>query len=231
MLAFVRWAGRLALLGFLAVPASAQTVASSANDPTAGVGAALAALLGQERSALAALPEAHLVTLTQEPPPAFSLFGRPAAPRVMWDAAWLAAQPEAQGDAQFECLKQALYFEARGEPILGQVAVAEVILNRVDDRAFPSTICGVVKQSNGRGCQFSYYCDGRSDQMRDAQAASRVGKVARALIDGAPRVLTDGATYFHAFWVRPSWRLEFQRTAQIGVHTFYRKPLRTAAIN
>ncbi|WP_372840079.1 cell wall hydrolase [Phaeovulum sp.] len=220
-------AGRLALLLLLAVPASAQTVLSSANDPT-GVGPTLAALFGQEHVALATLPAAHLETLTQEPKPAFSLFGRREAVVPVYDDAWLAAQPEATaGDTQFECLRQALYFEARGEPIAGQIAVGEVILNRVGDPAFPNTICGVVKQSNGRGCQFSYYCDGRSDKLGDADAAAQVGKVARALIDGIPRQLTEGATFFHAYWVRPAWRLDFERTTQIGVHTFYRKPLST----
>ncbi len=219
-------AGRLALLLLLAVPASAQTVLSSANDPS-GVGPTLAALFGQEHVALATLPAAHLEELTQEPQQAFSLFGRREAAAPVYDAAWLAAQPEAKGDAQFECLRQALYFEARGEPIAGQIAVGEVILNRVSDPAFPNTICGVVKQSNGRGCQFSYYCDGRSDKLGDTEAAARVGKIARALINGLPRQLTEGATFFHAFWVRPAWRLDFERTTQIGVHTFYRKPPRT----
>ncbi|MDP1669456.1 cell wall hydrolase [Phaeovulum sp.] len=227
MSVMVQWAERLALLLFLAVPAAAETAVSTSNDP-AGVGPALAVVLGQERTALAALPEQHFAALTEEPQQPFSLFGRREAPGVIIDGQWLAAQPEATGDAQFECLRQALYFEARGEPVSGQVAVAEVILNRVADPAFPNTICGVVKQSNGRGCQFSYYCDGRTDTMRDLAAVSRVGKVARALIDGAPRALTGGATFFHAFWVRPSWRLDFERTTQIGVHTFYRKPVRTA---
>ena len=223
----IKWAERLALLLFVAVPASAEPILSSSND-TSGVGPALAAIFGQERVALAALPDEHLAELTQEPSPRAGLFGRRTEPGFVYNAGWLAAQPEASGDAQFQCLKQALYFEARGEPIIGQVAVAEVILNRVADPAFPNTICGVVKQSNPRGCQFSYYCDGRSDAMHDREAASRVGKVARALIDGSPRTLTAGATYFHAFWVRPSWRHDFERTTQIGVHTFYRKPVRTA---
>ncbi|MBW6505512.1 MAG: cell wall hydrolase [Rhodobacteraceae bacterium] len=223
----LRLAERLALLLFLAVPASADPVLSSSNTP-AGVGPALDAVFGQERIALAALSDAHLAALTQDPAPRTNPFARRTEPTIAYTAAWLAAQPEASGDAQFQCLKEALYFEARGEPIAGQVAVAEVILNRVADPAFPNTICGVVKQSNARGCQFSYYCDGRSDTMRDAEAASDVGKVARALIDGSPRTLTEGATFFHAFWVRPSWRHEFERTTQIGVHTFYRKPLRTA---
>ena len=75
---------------------------------------------------------------------------------------WLMAQPAPEGDAEWQCLTEALYFEARGESLEGQIAVAEVILNRVDSPLYPRTVCGVVKQRGGGGCQFSYTCDGRS---------------------------------------------------------------------
>ncbi len=77
--------------------------------------------------------------------------------KIAYDSVWLASQPAAKGGAEFECLATALYFEARGEGIKGQAAVAEVILNRVESPQFPRTVCGVVNQSNGRGCQFSYH--------------------------------------------------------------------------
>lgn len=220
------WVGGTILLLALAGAAGAEVALSQSNDPNAAVGQTLANLLGYERSALSALPDARLTALTREP--AARRSARPGAP-IVFDDAWLAAQPEATGDAEFECLAQALYHEARGETPAGQAAVGEVILNRVDDPAFPGSICGVVRQGNGQGCQFSYICDGRSDAMRDTAAASRAGKIARALIDHAPRVLTEGATYFHARWVRPTWARRFTQTTQIGVHLFYRKPLRTAS--
>ncbi len=80
--------------------------------------------------------------------------------------------PASAGDAQSQCLAQAIYFESRGEPLDGQIAVAEVVLNRVDDRRFPKTVCGVTRQGvgSGRGCQFSYACDGNSDVMKSAAA-------------------------------------------------------------
>jgi spore germination cell wall hydrolase CwlJ-like protein len=136
---------------------------------------------------------------------------------------WLMAQPDPTGDAQWECLTQALYFEARGEGLEGQIAVAEVILNRVDSPLYPRTVCSVVKQRGGGGCQFSYVCDGRT-RMREADAADRAGRIARAMLDGAPRLLTDGATHFHTRGVRPSWSKRFARTASIGSHLFYRQP-------
>jgi spore germination cell wall hydrolase CwlJ-like protein len=138
--------------------------------------------------------------------------------------AWLMARPAPEGDAEWQCLTEALYFEARGESLDGQVAVAEVILNRVDSPLYPGTVCGVVKQRGGGGCQFSYVCDGRTDRMREKDAADLAGRVARAMLDGAPRVLTKGATYFHTRSVRPSWAKRFARTATIGAHLFYRRP-------
>lgn len=136
---------------------------------------------------------------------------------------WLMAQPAPDGDAQWECLTQAIYFEARGERLEGQIAVAEVILNRVDSPLYPRTVCGVVKQRGGGGCQFSYVCDG-STRMREKGAADLAGRIARAMLDGAPRVLTDGATHFHTRGVRPSWSKRFAKTAAIGDHLFYRQP-------
>ncbi len=142
---------------------------------------------------------------------------------------WLRAQPEASGDAAWKCLSEALYFEARGESVRGLFAVAEVILNRVDSRAFPNSVCGVINQGTGQRfrCQFTYTCDGRAEHITEPAAWVRVGKVARIMLDGAPRPLTKGATYYHATWVSPSWSREFERTAAIGVHYFYRKPARS----
>ena len=143
---------------------------------------------------------------------------------VSYDSAWLAAQPQASGDAEWRCLSEALYFEARGEGVRGLFAVAEVILNRRDSTAFPDTVCGVVRQGTGERyrCQFTYYCDGRAEVMHNRRAIRMVGKVARAMLDGAPRALTGGATYYHTRAVSPSWSRVFARTSTIGMHHFYR---------
>lgn len=153
--------------------------------------------------------------------------GRPGAVRI--DAAWLAGQPPASGDAEWRCLAEALYFEARGEGVEGQVAVAEVILNRRDMEGYPGTVCDVVRQGGRKGCQFSYTCDGRSDRIAERAAFVRAGKIARAMLDGAPRTLTEGATHFHTAGVRPSWARRFDRTARIGAHLFYRQPVRLSS--
>jgi len=145
------------------------------------------------------------------------------APKVRLTEEWLMAQPAPEGDAEWQCLTEALYFEARGESLEGQIAVAEVILNRVDSPLYPRSVCGVVKQRGGGGCQFSYVCTGKK-KMREKASADLAGRIARAMLDGAPRVLTDGATHFHTKGVRPSWSKRFSRTASIGSHLFYRQP-------
>lgn len=127
---------------------------------------------------------------------------------------------------EWYCLAEALYFEARGESYKGQVAVAEVILNRVDSKRYPNSICGVVKQGQHRrnGCQFSYNCDGVKNTIREKRAFEKLGKLAQAMMDGKPRVLTGKALFYHNTTVRPSWSRKFVRTAKIGKHIFYRRP-------
>lgn len=145
--------------------------------------------------------------------PLVSMTSAPAAA----EASLNPARVSSKGGESMKCLTEALYFEARGEPVKGQRAVAEVILNRVDHPSFPKSVCGVVNQ---RG-QFSY--KGGSLRMRDGNAAARAARIAAEALAGAPRTLTGGATYFHTAQVRPSWSKRFTRTARIGAHIFYRR--------
>lgn len=147
---------------------------------------------------------------------------RPVSPALRYDRDWLAALPPATGGRDWECLTRALYFEARGEPVRGQFAVAEVILNRVDSPDYPDSVCAVVEQGSRGRCQFSFVCDGRSDRFRERAAYLQAGKIARLMLDGAPRLLTGGATHFHSRAVRPGWAGRMPRTAEIGRHLFYR---------
>ena len=140
------------------------------------------------------------------------------------DFATLDALPPATGNAEWQCLAEAIYFESRGEPLDGQIAVAEVVLNRRDDRQFPSTVCGVTKQ----GCQFSYTCDGHSDTMRTGTARDRSEKLASLMLAGRERALSGGALYFHTRAVRPDWSRRFTRTTTIGHHIFYRPAAQVA---
>ena len=149
-----------------------------------------------------------------------------------YERAWLLEQEiTLRGDEQFQCLREAIYHEARGEDLVGQFAVAEVILNRVDSARFPGSVCGVVHQNAHRrnACQFSYACNGRSRALTEPRARAVAGRIAQVMLSGADRPLTLGATHFHATSVRPGWSRRYERVAQYGAHIFYRPAQRTAS--
>lgn len=175
-------------------------------------------LYQREQQALNTVPQRKLNS--------FFFFGHKArkAQPVSYSNDWLDSQPEADGGPEFACLAEALYFEARGETVKGQFAVAEVIMNRVKSDRFPDTVCAVVNQGTGRKhqCQFSYTCDGYKEVIAEKKAHDRVSKVARTVLDGTVGGLTDGATYYHTSAVKPRWSRSFTKTAKIGVHLFYR---------
>ncbi len=220
----------LAVAGTTGV-AYADVTLSTSSDPTvrleSALGDRLTRLLGQERRALGNVSVARIRTITSAPTVSLRPVERGenrALPAISYTRKWVASQPTATGGADWLCLSEALYFEARGESVKGQVAVAEVILNRVKSRKFPNSVCGVVNQGTGKRnrCQFSYTCDGNPEVVHEPDAYRNVAKIARALLDGAPRNLTVGATYYHNHTVRPRWSRTFTRTASIDGHYFYR---------
>jgi hypothetical protein len=126
--------------------------------------------------------------------------------------------------AEENCLAKAVYFEARSETELGQLAVAKVILNRVKDPDYPKTICGVVYQGSDRrnSCQFSFACDGLADDVRSRPAWDRSKRIAQKALAGDQTVRIMGAaTHYHADYVRPKWSREMRRQIKIGRHIFY----------
>ena len=137
----------------------------------------------------------------------------------------ISKMPEPIGGKEWKCFSEAIYFEARGESVKGQFAVAEVILNRVDSKRFPNSICKVVSQGTKKGrrhnCQFSYNCDGLTERIRNKAAYSVSKKVAKIMMGNEPRSITYGALYYHAKFVRPKWSRNLKRTATIGLHHFY----------
>jgi spore germination cell wall hydrolase CwlJ-like protein len=213
-------------LTVLAGMTSAEVTVSSKTDPKISISASLGGLLNLERGQIGQVPvlaSAPSKQITQ-PKVALKKLSPKLEPVVKYDAAWLASLPEPTGDSEWQCLTEALYFEARGESLKGQFAVAEVILNRVDSPLYPRTVCGVVN-ARGRGaCAFSYVCDGNSDKMRDSASRDRAARIARVMLDGAPRLLTEGATHFHTHAVKPRWARKFTHTTTIGAHIFYRQP-------
>ena len=210
----------LAAIATFAAPASADDL----------MAARLGALLGQERQALSIVPDTRLSTLTALPASARTT-PAPAANDGQLTEAYISTMSAPTGGAEWECLAQALYHEARGESLEGIFAVGEVIMNRVDSGDYPNSVCGVVHQGTGRkyACQFTWTCDGKSDAIGNPSAYARVGKVAKLLVEGLPRKLTQGATHYHTKAVSPSWAQRFPRVATFGAHIFYRQPTRSAS--
>ena len=124
-----------------------------------------------------------------------------------------------------KCLAEVVYFEARGEAVRGQIAVAQVVMNRAFSGKYPNDVCGVVYQNKHRhmACQFTFACDNYADVIREPDMWERARKIAKAMLDGQiwlPEVAKS--THYHAYWVHPSWVSEMKKTYKFGVHTFYR---------
>jgi len=137
-----------------------------------------------------------------------------------------------------ECLALNMYHEARGQGTAGELAVTAVVLNRVNDSRFPNTICEVVQQGPTRPswrdpkisfpikhkCQFSWYCDGKSDNPYDKKTYNKMYELADAVLSNEIPFLdiTDGATHYHADYVNPAWAKTKTKTVEIQDHIFYR---------
>ena len=136
------------------------------------------------------------------------------------------------------CLAQNVYFEARNQPAAGQMAVMSVTINRVNDERFPNTVCGVVYEGPSRPswkgtgemipirhkCQFSWYCDGKSDEIKNKDAFEEILLLSELVISGTMSIMdiTEGATHYHADYVRPAWAETKTKTIEIEDHIFYR---------
>lgn len=200
----------------------------------AGVAAADATLMKPKEPAIVQNVElTHLYRSVNRPPVATNTNRAKTVPVSLssYSREFLETQPMAKGGAEWRCLTEALYFEARGESVKGQFAVAEVILNRVDSVRFPGSVCKVIHQGTGRKfqCQFTYTCDGHKETVHEKAAWESVAKIAKIMVSGGPRRLTQGATHYHTTAVHPRWSRVFALTTTIGVHRFYRMPTRTAS--
>ena len=130
------------------------------------------------------------------------------------------------------CLALNIYHEAKNQSMIGQIAVAQVVMNRVKDERFPNNVCDVVKQGLTykwdssipirNQCQFSWYCDGKSDTPKEKTAWQQAMMVADGVYYGRVYDLVDGATHYHAYYVNPSWAESKTYIARIDDHIFYR---------
>ena len=131
---------------------------------------------------------------------------------------------------QIDCLATNIYHEARSEPTIGKIAVAWVTVNRVNTENYPDTICGVVHDavldSHGmpkkNQCQFSWYCDGKTDEIKNKDAWYEALHIATLVYYAKRYDPTDGAIMYHATYVSPYWKKEYEKTVRIDDHIFYK---------
>ena len=124
-----------------------------------------------------------------------------------------------------KCLAEAIYFESRGEVKRGQIAVAQVVMNRVFSGFYPNSVCGTVYQNSNRklACQFTFACDGIPDKIEEPDMWEQAKEISRDMLDGKLWLSEIGhSTHYHAYWVHPSWVNEMKKLYKIGVHSFYR---------
>lgn len=202
---------------------SADVTLGTSGDPRAALGGRISAMFQAEGRTVTAVERRGMERLVRAP--------KNDKIGGLYTRSYIDNLPAKKGGAEWACLTEALYFEARGETIKGIFGVAEVILNRVDDPRYPSSVCGVINQGTGERyrCQFTYTCDGRPETMADDRARQRVGKIAGLVMKDKTRPLTKGATHYHTKAVNPKWARIFPRTTTIGYHHFYRQPSRIAS--
>lgn len=132
----------------------------------------------------------------------------------------------ARSKKQMKCLADAIYFEARGEPERGRIAVAQVVLNRLKNPAYPNTICGVVYQNKHRRnrCQFSFACDGKRERTSDKSSWAEAQALAKRVMEDDKTLYIEdvgASTHYHATYVRPRWARRMTKKEKIGRHIFY----------
>ena len=133
-------------------------------------------------------------------------------------------------DKNVDCLAEAIYFEARSENFMAQLAVGNVIYNRVKSSKFPNTFCGVVHQANktksGRiiknKCQFSYYCDGKEETIYNGLAYERSVEISYLVLEDVKIDFIEDALYYHAVYVTPYWAKNKKYLGKVGLHKFYK---------
>jgi spore germination cell wall hydrolase CwlJ-like protein len=151
-------------------------------------------------------------------------YARADAPITIFDGVLKDKNGNRVSEKELNCMATAIYFEARGEAYRGQVAVGQVVLNRVAHRLYPETICSVVYQNKSKrnACQFSFACDGIPERVTEAKAWAQAEEIAKGIISGELYLPEVGySTHYHATYVRPQWAPRMTKVTKIGQHVFY----------
>ncbi|MEO6015239.1 MAG: cell wall hydrolase [Devosia sp.] len=156
--------------------------------------------------------------------PASLAYARETAPATTFDLLVDKAGTQVS-EKELWCMATAIYFESRGEIYRGQVAVGQVVMNRLAHKIYPKTICGVVFQNQHmrNACQFSFACDGIPETVNEPKAWAQAEEIAKGVINGSLYLTDVGkATHYHATYVYPNWAPRLKKTAKIGHHIFYK---------
>lgn len=194
---------------------TAETIKVAAIDPDMTNSAALDAINAFAPEDAAPVP----LTMSKE-----LAYAREELPETTFDGSVLDKKGRKVSDKELWCMATAIYFEARGESYRGQVAVGQVVMNRVAHKLYPSTICGVVfqNQSKRNACQFSFACDGIPEKVNDQKSWKQAQQIANDVMSGKEYLTEVGyATHYHATYVRPHWAPRMTKLTKIGLHVFY----------
>lgn len=215
------------------IDTATATAAESAPVKETAKASANEALAGQTTAPTTALAYADPGEQTTSDAPFNAVIAKPGTivlnPNVKPTHAWInnALPRSAHSRKQVKCLAEAIYFEARSESERGQTAVAQVVLNRLKNPAYPNSICGVVYQNKHKRnrCQFSFACDGIKERINDKHSWKKSQALAkRVLNDDKTLYMSDigASTHYHATYVRPRWARKMTKMEKIGRHIFYR---------
>lgn len=152
-------------------------------------------------------------------------YARAELPETVFDGTVRDKSGRKVSDKEFKCMAEAIYFEARGESYRGQIAVGQVVMNRVAHKLYPDTICSVVYQNAHKrnACQFSFACDGWPERITEQEAWKTAEEVARGVIAGDLYLPEVGyATHYHATYVKPHWAKRMTKVTKVGSHVFYK---------
>jgi spore germination cell wall hydrolase CwlJ-like protein len=197
------------------VTGTAETIEVASIDPDMTNSAALAAIDALAPDADVPLPRTMSKALA---------YAREELPATAFDGTVIDKKGKKFSDKELWCMATAIYFEARGETYRGQVAVAQVVMNRVGHKLYPNSICGVVfqNQSKRNACQFSFACDGIPEKINDQKSWKQAQQIASEVVSGKEYLTEVGyATHYHATYVRPHWAPRMTKLTKIGLHVFY----------
>lgn len=218
---------RLAALRAPKVTATPGPAATAPGEPAASAPVAVASLAPELASpALDAIDSAAPGTGAPVPRMLSQqiAYARADAPVTVFDGTVKSKSGKKVSAKELNCMATAIYFEARGESYRGQVAVGQVVMNRVAHKLYPDTICAVVFQNKSKrnACQFSFACDGIPERVYDKKAWAQAEEIAKGVVSGDLYLTEVGyATHYHATYVYPHWAPRMKKVTKIGLHVFY----------